>query len=175
MDVDFPSDSRRMQVGYVEGLLSFDGEVLIQRAMNCFQGTGPLRFAAYLHLFDPNQHLRWQYGEVTCPPVDDIPVRLSLLMPYKAYSQIERWRSAPRMRSTCRPVLQRVTFSRPGNQLNCSARVLILLLATVGPLRCSCRQHGYGYRRHIIRSAFLANPCCGGGTDKLIELPDGPK
>ena len=86
MQADFPDDPRHMQVGYDEGLLSFDGETLIQRKMNCVQGTGPLRFAAYLHLYDPDQPLLWQGGKVTCPPVEDMPVRLLLLMPYNACS-----------------------------------------------------------------------------------------
>lgn len=73
-------------VGYDEGLLSKDGETLIQRSMDCVQGTGPLRFAVYLHLYDPERPLRWQGGEVACPPVGDVPVRLSLLMPYTVCS-----------------------------------------------------------------------------------------
>ena len=57
-----------MQVGYDEGLLSADGESLIQRSMHCVQGTGPLRFAVYLHFYDPQRPLLWQGGELTCPP-----------------------------------------------------------------------------------------------------------
>lgn len=73
---------RHMQVGYDEALLSFDGETLIQRAMGCFTGRGTIRFAVYLHLYDPKLPLLWQGGEVLCPPVSDMPVRLLLLMPY---------------------------------------------------------------------------------------------
>ena len=86
MQAAFPDDPQRMQVGYDEGLLSIDGETLMQRKMNCVQGTGTLRFAAYLHLYDPRQPLLWQGGEVMCPPIADIPVRLLLLMPYNACS-----------------------------------------------------------------------------------------
>lgn len=86
MQIDFPNDPSRMMVGYDEGLLSFDGETLIQREMDCVQGTGQLRFAVYLHLYDPERPLLWQGGEVMCPPVEDMPVRLSLLMPYNACS-----------------------------------------------------------------------------------------
>jgi hypothetical protein len=75
---------RYMQVGYNEGLLSVDGESLIQRQMGCVRGTGPLRFAVYLHLYDPERPLKWQAGEVTCPLVQDAPVRLMMLMPYTA-------------------------------------------------------------------------------------------
>jgi hypothetical protein len=86
MDIEFPADPRRMQVGYDEGLLSSDGELLIERDMNCVHGSGPLRFAVYLHLFDPNRPLLWQRGEVTAQPVQEVPIRLAMLMPYNACS-----------------------------------------------------------------------------------------
>jgi len=86
MQLEFPDDPRRMQVGYDEGLLSSDGETLIQRDMHCVNGTGPLRFAAYLHLYDPSRPLLWQGGEVTSPPIQEVPVRLQMLMPYNACS-----------------------------------------------------------------------------------------
>jgi hypothetical protein len=86
MQSEFPNDPSRMIVGYDEGLLSVDGETLIRRDMDCVQGTGPLRFAAYLHLYDPERPLQWQGGEVTCPPVQDAPVRMMMLMPYNACS-----------------------------------------------------------------------------------------
>src|ERR1700712_4525638 len=40
---EFPDDPKRMQVGYDEGLLSMDGEILIQRKMDCVRGSGRLR------------------------------------------------------------------------------------------------------------------------------------
>jgi hypothetical protein len=86
MQKEFPDDPKRMQVGYDEGLLSSDGEHLVLRKMDCVAGTGSLRFAVYLHLYDPDRPLKWQCGEVTCPPPQDIPVRLSILMPYNACS-----------------------------------------------------------------------------------------
>lgn len=79
-----PTLPSHMQVGYDEGLLSSDGEVLVQRWMNCVQGTGRLRFAAFLHFYDPNRPLQWEFGEVTCPPIQKVPARLMLLMPYRA-------------------------------------------------------------------------------------------
>lgn len=79
-----PNDPRYIQVGYDEGLLSSDGETLIQRKMNCVHGSGPLRFAACLHLYDPTRPLLWQMGQVTCPPLEDVPLRLMSLMPYTA-------------------------------------------------------------------------------------------
>ena len=86
MQADFPNDPKRMQVGYDEGLLSADGETLIQRDMDCVRGSGTLRFAAYLHLYDPQRPLLWQNGEVMCPRLEELPVRLLLLMPYNACS-----------------------------------------------------------------------------------------
>jgi hypothetical protein len=75
-----------MQVGYDEGLLSADGETLIQRRMHCVQGAGPLRFAVYLHFYDPKRPLQWQGGEVSCPAVQEAPIRLMMLIPYRACS-----------------------------------------------------------------------------------------
>ena len=86
MQPDHPDDPRYMQVGYDEGLLSADGESLIRRQMHCVQGTGSLRFAVYLHLYDPERPRKWQGGEVTCPSVEEAPVRLMMLMPYNACS-----------------------------------------------------------------------------------------
>lgn len=84
MSAEFPDDPNYMQVGYDEGLLSADGESLIERNMNCVRGTGALRFAVYLHYYDAKRPLQWQAGHVKCPPVKEIPARLILLMPYNA-------------------------------------------------------------------------------------------
>jgi hypothetical protein len=84
MQAEHPDDPSYMQVGYDEGLLSIDGESLIEREMDCVSGTGPLRFAVYLHYYDPQRPLKWQRGEVVCPPVQEVPVRLSILMAYTA-------------------------------------------------------------------------------------------
>jgi hypothetical protein len=84
MQLDHPDDPRYMQVGYDEGLLSADGKTLIQRDMDCVNGTGPLRFAVYLHFYDPKRPLQWQKGAVTCPPIQEAPSRLMTIMPYTA-------------------------------------------------------------------------------------------
>lgn len=86
MQLEFPGDPSRMMVGYEEGLLSADGESLIQRETDCVQGTGPLRFAVYLHLYDPQRLLQWQGGQVECLPIQEVPIRLMMLMPYTACS-----------------------------------------------------------------------------------------
>lgn len=75
-----------MQCGYDEALLSADGTELIQRDMNCVNGTGTLRFAVYIHFFDPALPLKWKFGEIECPPVEPAPSRLMRLVPYNACS-----------------------------------------------------------------------------------------
>ena len=84
MQPDHPDDPAWMQVGYDEGLLSTDGETLIERGIEAVRGTAPLRFAVYLHLYDPERPLLWQHGEVICPLMQDAPSRLVKLMPYNA-------------------------------------------------------------------------------------------
>jgi hypothetical protein len=81
----FPDDPGRMQSGYDEGLLSADGETLIERQMDCVYGLGALRFAVYLHQYDANRRLQWQGGQVDCPPIEDAPPRLMMLMPHNVY------------------------------------------------------------------------------------------
>ena len=82
VQIVYPNDPNRMQAGQDEGLLSADGERLIRREAGCVQGVCPLRFAAYLHQYDPTKPLLWQRGAVNCPPVEDAPIRLMKLMPY---------------------------------------------------------------------------------------------
>ena len=86
MSLAFPDDPMRMMCGYDEGLLSTDGETLIERDTDCVNGSGALRFAVYLHQYDPNRPLQWEGGQVVCPPVQDAPVRLMMLMPYNTCS-----------------------------------------------------------------------------------------
>jgi hypothetical protein len=84
MQPDGPIYRSHMQVGYDEGLLSADGDLLIQRKMGCVYGTGALRFAVYLHLYDPDRPLQWEHGELICPPVQEAPKRLMKIVPYRA-------------------------------------------------------------------------------------------
>ena len=70
------------QVAYDEALLSLDGESVIDRDMNCIKGKPPLRCAFYIHYYDPQRPLRWTYGEVSCPLVQDASERLQRLVPY---------------------------------------------------------------------------------------------
>ncbi len=73
------------QVAYDEAILSFDGEEMIARKISCMRnvGRGPVRFAFYLHFYDERLPLSWAYGEVTCPPIQEMPVRLQVLVPYR--------------------------------------------------------------------------------------------
>jgi hypothetical protein len=70
------------QVPWDEGLLSPDGESLIARMIGCVKGQGSLRFAFYMHYWNPALPLRWTYGEIVCPPPERMPARLRRLMPY---------------------------------------------------------------------------------------------
>jgi hypothetical protein len=72
------------QVPWDEGLLSPNGEILLARTINCVKGDGPLRFAFYMHYWDPQLPLRWTHGELFCPAPQPTPVRLEILMPYRA-------------------------------------------------------------------------------------------
>ncbi len=71
------------QAAWDEGLLSSDGEILLARKINCVRGRGPLRFAFYMHYWDPQLPLKWTHGEVPCPPPQPMPERLKRLMPYR--------------------------------------------------------------------------------------------
>jgi hypothetical protein len=86
MRSELPTDPNYMQVGYDEGLLSPDGGSLLARTMDCVQGKGPLRFAVYLHLYDPTRPLLWQCRQVNCPALSGAPERLMKLMSYMACS-----------------------------------------------------------------------------------------
>jgi hypothetical protein len=72
------------QCAYDEALLSADGQVLTDRRMDCVSGTGPLRFAFYLHFYDPEKPLDWSCGQVQCPPLRPVSDRLRQLVPYNA-------------------------------------------------------------------------------------------
>lgn len=79
-------DPSYFMVPYDEALLSSDGESLIQREMDCVRGTGSLRFAFYLHLYDPSKPLTTSCGLIHCPAIQPVPDRLKELVPYCACS-----------------------------------------------------------------------------------------
>ena len=82
--VDIPGFRRQFQCAYDEALLSTDGNTLIERRMKCVYGTGELRFAFYLHFYDPQRPLETPYGQVECPVTQPMPDRLAILLPYRA-------------------------------------------------------------------------------------------
>jgi hypothetical protein len=82
--VDVPGFRRHAQCAYDEALLSAVGNTLIDRRMKCVYGTGDLRFAFYLHFYDPARPLESPYGLVECPTIRPVPVRLKILVPYRA-------------------------------------------------------------------------------------------
>jgi hypothetical protein len=77
---DYPN---HFQCAYDEALLSLDGKTAIERNMKAVSGQDLLRFAFYLHFYDENRPLLWSYGEVQCPPLEQVPWRLSHLVPYR--------------------------------------------------------------------------------------------
>jgi hypothetical protein len=79
-------NTNQFQCAYDEALLSSDGNSVLAREMDCIRGPGSLRFAFYLHYYDPDRPLQWSYGQVECPPVRPIPGRLKALVPYVACS-----------------------------------------------------------------------------------------
>jgi hypothetical protein len=54
-----------------------------RRRINCVRGSGRLRFAFFMHYWNPELPLRWTYGEVVCPVPQPMPARLEILMPYR--------------------------------------------------------------------------------------------
>jgi hypothetical protein len=82
--VDIPGFPRQFQCAYDEALLSADGGTLIDRHMKCVYGTGQLRFAFYLHFYDPQLPLETPYGRVECPTIQPVSDRLRVLVPYRA-------------------------------------------------------------------------------------------
>jgi hypothetical protein len=71
------------QAAWDECLLSLDGESVLARGINCVKGSGPLRFAFYLHYWAENLSLQWTYGEVSCPKPLPMPDRLKRVAPYR--------------------------------------------------------------------------------------------
>ena len=62
-----PNPHAGSQAPWDEGLLSGDGETLLQRTINCVKGEGTVRFAFYMHCWNPHLPLTWTYGEIACP------------------------------------------------------------------------------------------------------------
>jgi len=70
------------QTAYEEAVLSFDGSQLLARGPFCTKELRSGRAAFYFHFYDPDQPMRWPYGEFPNPPMQAISQRLWALMPY---------------------------------------------------------------------------------------------
>ena len=71
------------QVAWAEAYLTPDGDSLLVDRWSDPPATGDLRVAFFLHFWQPNETLRSSYGDVPCPPVEDMPERLARLVPYE--------------------------------------------------------------------------------------------
>lgn len=72
------------QVAYAEAYLTPDGEALvIERWSMDPPESADLRVAFFLHFWQPDKPLRTPYGDITCPPVQEMPERLARLVPYE--------------------------------------------------------------------------------------------
>jgi hypothetical protein len=71
------------QVAYEESKLTSDGTAVAAEGLGCFRGHSEGRLAFFLHYYDPDQALQWSYGEVQCPPLSPLPVRLGSIRPYQ--------------------------------------------------------------------------------------------
>jgi hypothetical protein len=72
------------QVPWDEALLSQKGDFIVARGINCVKGTGVVRFAFYMHYWDPSLPLLWSHGSVACPYPQPMPARLRKLVPYRS-------------------------------------------------------------------------------------------
>ena len=88
--VDFPNDrfdvghfrqSGSDQAPYDEAYLSPDGSTIISRWKK--PAGDALRFTFFLHFFDRNKPLETPYGEMSVPALQQVPERLSRLVPYR--------------------------------------------------------------------------------------------
>ena len=88
--VDFPDDrfdlgefiqSDSGQAPYDEAYLSPDGSEIISRWKR--PEGDHLRVAFYIHFFDQGLPLSTPYGSITIPELQEMPERLSALMPYR--------------------------------------------------------------------------------------------
>ncbi len=76
-------DKSNWQALYLETYLTPDGETIAVERYSEPPKTGDLRIAFFLHFWQPAVRLRTSYGDVECPPVSEMPERLSRLVPYE--------------------------------------------------------------------------------------------
>jgi hypothetical protein len=71
------------QVAYDETVLTTDGTAVTAQGEGSFIDSKEGRLTFFLHYFDPKRSLQWSYGEVPCPPLSPLPVRLSFARKYQ--------------------------------------------------------------------------------------------
>lgn len=71
------------QVAWAEAYLTSDGGALAVERWADPPAWGDLRVAFFLHYWQPDKPLQTSYGDVACPPVQELPERLSRLVPYE--------------------------------------------------------------------------------------------
>ena len=64
------------QAPWAEAYLSEDGESLLVERWSDPPGTANFRAAFFIHCWDLGSPLLSSYGELSCPPLKDMPVRL---------------------------------------------------------------------------------------------------
>ena len=69
------------QVAYDEAFLSIDGSEVISRFNQ--PNKTELRIVFFLHFFDPAKPIKTSYGDLNVKSLDDMPSRLSELVPYE--------------------------------------------------------------------------------------------
>jgi hypothetical protein len=77
-------DTHYFQCAYDEALLTADGQILVDRTLGCVNGSGELRFAFYLHFFEPQRPIQFRGTDLQTPEVVSVPERLARLVPYNA-------------------------------------------------------------------------------------------
>jgi hypothetical protein len=71
------------QVPWAEAYLSADGESLAVERWSKPGTPGDLRVAFFMYDWQPHIPLHSSYGEVACPQVREMPMRLVRLLPYE--------------------------------------------------------------------------------------------
>lgn len=71
------------QAAYAEAFLTLDGEAYVEDRWSGPPDSGDLRIAFFMHYWQPDKPLRTSYGDVPCPPVQEMPARLARLVPYE--------------------------------------------------------------------------------------------
>lgn len=71
------------QAAWAEAYLSVDGEALVVDRWNAPPQVDDFRCTFFLHFYQPGKPLITSYGECKCPAIDEMPERLSRLVPFE--------------------------------------------------------------------------------------------